>query len=218
MHVLQHEAEQSAHVGEIQFADVDAVDRNAAARDVVEPQQQIDQRRLAGPGGADNADALARPNLEADVPQHEVVVVVRKPDMVEDDVRPAGAGRRAGAAGDSTATGSSSSLKIRSDEAIAACSMLNFSDMSLIGRKKRCEVLKERDQRAEGQRLVQHVAAAVPDDQRRRQRADGLDRRVEHGVVEDLSRCSRRGACDRSRRTARSSAPRGGTAAPSTCR
>ena len=37
------------------------------------------------------------------------------------------------------ATGSSSSLKIRSDEAIADCRTLNFSDMSLIGRKKRCE-------------------------------------------------------------------------------
>ncbi len=33
----------------------------------------------------------------------------------------------------------SSSVKIRSDDAIAACSTLNFSDMSLIGRKKRCE-------------------------------------------------------------------------------
>ena len=28
---------------------------------------------------------------------------------------------------------------MRSDDAIAACSTLNFSDMSLIGRKKRCE-------------------------------------------------------------------------------
>ena len=35
--------------------------------------------------------------------------------------------------------GSSSSEKIRSEDAIAACSTLNFSDMSLIGRKKRCE-------------------------------------------------------------------------------
>src|SRR3982750_3294222 len=41
--------------------------------------------------------------------------------------------------GDWIVTGSSSSLKIRSDEAIAACRMLNFSDMSEIGRKKRCE-------------------------------------------------------------------------------
>ncbi len=36
-------------------------------------------------------------------------------------------------------TGVSSSAKMRSDEAIAPCSTLNFSDMSLIGRKKRCE-------------------------------------------------------------------------------
>ena len=28
---------------------------------------------------------------------------------------------------------------MRSDDAIADCSTLNFSDMSLIGRKKRCE-------------------------------------------------------------------------------
>ena len=35
--------------------------------------------------------------------------------------------------------GSSISLKIRSDEAIAACMTLNFSDMSLIGRKNRVE-------------------------------------------------------------------------------
>jgi hypothetical protein len=36
-------------------------------------------------------------------------------------------------------TGSSISLKMRSDDAIAAWRMLNFSDMSEIGRKKRCE-------------------------------------------------------------------------------
>ena len=60
--------------------------------------------------------------------------------MLEHDV--SRAGRRGGAparAGDAIATGSSSSLKIRSDDAIADCRTLNFSDMSLIGRKKRCE-------------------------------------------------------------------------------
>ncbi len=35
-------------------------------------------------------------------------------------------------------TGVSSSPNRRSDEAMAACSRLNFSDMSEIGRKKRC--------------------------------------------------------------------------------
>jgi hypothetical protein len=54
---------------------------------------------------------------------------------------PVGAGRPAARALAATliATGSSSSLKMRSDEAIADCSTLNFSDMSLIGRKNRCE-------------------------------------------------------------------------------
>src|SRR5712692_6210022 len=51
----------------------------------------------------------------------------------------AGDGRGVGRAGDSIATGSSSSLKIRSEEAIADCRTLNFSDMSLMGRKNRCE-------------------------------------------------------------------------------
>jgi hypothetical protein len=49
----------------------------------------------------------------------------------------AGAGRAIGRAGGWTTTGSSSSPKIRSEDAMAACSTLNFSDMSLIGRKKR---------------------------------------------------------------------------------
>ena len=32
---------------------------------------------------------------------------------------------------------------MRSDDAIAACRTLNFSDMSLIGRKKRCEYCRK---------------------------------------------------------------------------
>ena len=98
VHVLQHQAEQPAHVGEIELADVDAVDRDPAARHVVEPQQQVDQRRLARAGGADDADALAGADLEADVLEHQVVVVVGEPDVVEARCGPApGAGRRAGA-------------------------------------------------------------------------------------------------------------------------
>ena len=47
MHILKHEAEQPAKVREIEAADVDAVDRDASPADVVEPQQQVDERRLA---------------------------------------------------------------------------------------------------------------------------------------------------------------------------
>ena len=40
-------------------ADVDAVDRDAPALDLVEAHQQVDQRRLAGAGRADDGDGLA---------------------------------------------------------------------------------------------------------------------------------------------------------------
>ena len=40
-------------------------------------------------------------------------------------------------------TGVSSSVKMRSDDAIAPCSTLNFSDRSLIGRKNRCEYCRK---------------------------------------------------------------------------
>ena len=63
----------AAHVGEVELADVDAVDVIRPLRDVVEPQQQVDQRRLARAGGADDADALAGADLEADVAQDVVV-------------------------------------------------------------------------------------------------------------------------------------------------
>ena len=43
-------------------------------------------------------------------------------------------GQGAGEDGLVTATGVSSSVKMRSEEAMADCSTLNFSDMSLIGR------------------------------------------------------------------------------------
>ena len=77
---------------EVELADVDAVDRDPAALHVVEPQQQVDQRRLARAGGADDADALAGADLEADTSlQHAVWLavvrrVVREPDVVEHDV------------------------------------------------------------------------------------------------------------------------------------
>ena len=56
---------------------------------------------------------------------------------------PTGFCRFTGRSGVFTSSGSSSSLKMRSEEAIADCSTLNLSDMSLIGRKKRCEYCRK---------------------------------------------------------------------------
>ena len=47
--------------------DVGAVDGDAAALAVVEAQQQVDDGRLAGAGAADEADLLARADMEVEV-------------------------------------------------------------------------------------------------------------------------------------------------------
>ena len=47
--------------------DVLAVDQDAARLEVVEAQQQIDERRLAGAGAADQPDLLARPDQQREV-------------------------------------------------------------------------------------------------------------------------------------------------------
>ena len=107
--------------------------------------------------------------------------------MLEHDVpaRPAPA-VAPGAPATAMATGVSSSVKIRSDEAIADCRMLNFSDMSLIGRKKRCEYCRNATS-APSVSVPPHARCTPP---YQMISADAsapidLDRRVEHGVVED---------------------------------
>src|SRR4029434_6490198 len=57
------------------------------------PEQQSKQRRLAGAGGADDGDALARPHVEVDALQHPWSVVgIAKPQIARRD----GASQRAG--------------------------------------------------------------------------------------------------------------------------
>ena len=188
VHVLQHEAEQPAQLAQVELPDVHAVDRDAPALHVVEPQQQIDERRLSRSGGADDPEALARAAPRTTRPSApSLSPSVGEPDVFEDDVAGAPAPCRA----DRTrrvgrpTIGSSSSLKIRSDDAIADCRTLNFSDMSLIGRKKRCEYCTNATSAPSVSAPSITPDAAVPDDHRQRQRADRLDRRIEHRVVED---------------------------------
>ena len=65
--LLRHEADRAAQAAERDLADVDAADRHGARRRLVQPRQQVDQRRLAGAGAADERDRLARLDAEADV-------------------------------------------------------------------------------------------------------------------------------------------------------
>ena len=70
--VLQHQAEHARAARRGPLADVDAVDRDAPLLHVVEPQQQVDDRRLARAGGADDRHALARLDVERHVLQHRL--------------------------------------------------------------------------------------------------------------------------------------------------
>ena len=60
--VLRHHADRRAQALLRHVRDVLAVDRDAARLGVVQPQQQVHERRLAGAGAADEPDALAGPN------------------------------------------------------------------------------------------------------------------------------------------------------------
>ena len=79
-------------------ADVDAVDGQAPLIGLVEPQDQIEQRALAGTGGTDNRDALAGIELEAEIVEHRrLAALVLEGDAIEGDV--VGDARQIGRAG-----------------------------------------------------------------------------------------------------------------------
>src|SRR6266542_3781543 len=97
MDVLQDEAEKGPEPAEIPLADVDAVDRDPPALDIVKAQQQVDERGLPGSGCADNADALARVHVERHIledPLRFAAViradVISEPYVIEDDVTTCG--------------------------------------------------------------------------------------------------------------------------------
>ena len=68
--VLRDHADRGAQALLRHVADVLAVDADAALLDLVEAQQQVDERRLARARAADQADALARPHDEVEVVEH----------------------------------------------------------------------------------------------------------------------------------------------------
>ena len=57
--VLQHHARAGAHVAATQVGDVLAVEQDAAAVELVEPHDEVDEGGLAGAGRADDRDRLA---------------------------------------------------------------------------------------------------------------------------------------------------------------
>ena len=76
--VLRHHADLRAQALLRRVRDVLAVDQDAAALDVVEAQQQVDDRRLARAGAADEADLLARPDVQREVVDHVGLAAVAR--------------------------------------------------------------------------------------------------------------------------------------------
>src|ERR1700686_3561171 len=89
--ILEDDAEEAAQVLEIDFADVDAIEKNLSTLDIVKPEQKRDQRGLAGAGMADDGQRLAGLDAERDVTQDPVVFsgigngAVAEPDIAEFD-------------------------------------------------------------------------------------------------------------------------------------
>ena len=68
--VLLDDSQQPAVALDLDFAQIDPVERDRARGRVVEPGDQVAERRLARSAAADQGDRLARLDLEVDVAQH----------------------------------------------------------------------------------------------------------------------------------------------------
>ena len=84
-------ATEPAQVGERELAAVDPADQHPPRGGVVEARQQVEERRLAGAGGAADRDDLARSDLEIDARQHLAADAVAEVDALHPDrQRPVG--------------------------------------------------------------------------------------------------------------------------------
>ena len=158
-----------------------AVDPDRALGGIVEARDEVDQRRLALAGRADDRAHLAGRDFEVDVLEDELVRLITKSDVVEGDV--AGEARRG--------------LRVRRlrEEGITVQDLLDavHADGRLGGRVRHlrevlhrlehlAEVEEEDDQRARRHLVPEDEARAVPEDE------GGADRRhdVHHGREERL--------------------------------
>ena len=83
---LQHHADLAPQRGELVFADVDPVDRHAAAGRIEKPRQQAEQGGLPGPGRADDRDLHAGADHNIDLRQNRALGAVAKADVAPRDI------------------------------------------------------------------------------------------------------------------------------------
>ena len=72
--ILQHNSELPPQFLQIKQADIDSIQQNLPALNIVKAQQQGDQRGFSGARMADDREGLPRSNAERDVAQHPILV------------------------------------------------------------------------------------------------------------------------------------------------
>ena len=85
-HILQHLAEVPAQGGDLDLADVDAVDQDLALLELVVPADQGEDGALAGAGGAHKGHGLAGIHMEGNALQHPLAGNVAEPHVPELDL------------------------------------------------------------------------------------------------------------------------------------
>ena len=172
-------------------ADVDAVDQDRAAGDVVEPRQQVDQRRLAGAAAADDRDHLAGADRERHAAQRAAAVAV----VVAERARRGTRSRRGTAAAARrralrrTSVCVSSISKIRSDAAIACCRLALTRLSFLTGPYIRSSAAMNEVNSPAVRRPVRDLAAAVPQRAGNGDAAEELHQRRQHATARASPSC-----------------------------
>ncbi len=87
--ILQHDAEHPPQILQVHLANVHAIEQNLAALNVVEAQQQLNDRRLARAGVPNDRQRLARLHAEGNVAKHPILflrscaAVIGEPHVAE---------------------------------------------------------------------------------------------------------------------------------------
>ena len=110
-----------------------AVDPHRAAHHIVEARDQVDDGGLAGAGGADDRDRLARLGDEADAAQHVLFLLVGGVDVIELHLADDGGHRLARRLCPGWQACVSSRPKMRSAPATALCRLAHSTEICWIG-------------------------------------------------------------------------------------
>ena len=173
--VLQHDADPPAHFGRRNVHQVDAIEEHLARREVVKTRQQPHDGALAGTCRTDDCEFLPRFDVERHVFQYRPAVRISKVQVADVDGadQPRRQTRRLGRLVDPLAPverlENPFGARHRAEQHVVL-----FADR-YDRPEQHVDELREQHDAAERNRLLQHVAAAEPDDRADRCRADAVD-------------------------------------------